>query len=141
MGNDSDDDLKDEMNDRRFTAMEAKIDQLLKGVERIIVLEERHTQTQRDVNAAHELLRSHATLHQALQQQAARTEQILAEIPRLMLIITDTDTGLSVRLTKVESVLDANRNALRMMGGLWISVIIGTLGTIGAWVWTRIAGP
>lgn len=134
------DELMDEMNEKRLDSLEQKLDQILKSIERVIVLEERHAQTQRDVNAAHELLRALNQTNAALTQQAARTEQILAEIPRMMLIITDTDTGLSVRLTRVEGIQDANRHAIRMMAGLWATVILGTLGTIGAWVWTKIAG-
>lgn len=124
--------------EHRLNQMEIKMDAALAGIQKVLALEIHHAQTRKDVDAAHELLRAYQQTVILLSQQANRLEVALQPLHRLELMLTDSDTGIVVRLTRVEEQQEADHDELVWVKRSSIGALMTALLGLVAWAWGKL---
>ena len=137
------DEVKDLMY-HRLTAVEEKIDDLSGGMTRLLLLEDRHLQTRRDMDVAFELMRVNSTSQATFQAQItlmnSRIEHLIGESVKFNIALSDPDRGISVRMAKAEGIQDTNRHAIRYISVTMATCMIGALAFVFKWAWTATVG-
>lgn len=130
------------MNDSERTEfadlIAARIANAMEDKGRVAVLESRMDRMQRDIDAAHELSRQHSHQMGVTIQQLQRVEMGLAPLARIEALLSDSEEGIVVRLTKAEGKVVNHDESIAGASKTAKASVVGVIAFVAVWLWNKV---